>query len=108
MRFPAIALLVFNASCENLIESGTVATEIRIDSRQQIDRTGTIASEISGTTATEIKLNSLARYQRNAWPNITEMGGTMGSELSSHFHCNSSNNVKSKLDLIVKIEQKYN
>jgi hypothetical protein len=82
MRFPAIALLVFNASCENLIESGTVATEIRIDSRQQIDRTGTIASEISGTTATEIKLNSLARYQRNAWPNITEMGGTMGSELS--------------------------
>ena len=43
-----------------------------------------MASEISGTTATEIKLNSLARYQRNTWPNITEMGGTMGSDLSTN------------------------
>jgi len=32
--------------------------------------------------ATEIRLNLLARYQRNAWLNITEMGGTMASELS--------------------------
>jgi len=32
--------------------------------------------------ATEIQLNLLARYQRNARLNITEMGGTMASELS--------------------------
>ena len=33
--------------------------------------------------ATEIQLNSLARYQRNTWPNISEMGGPMTSELST-------------------------
>jgi len=42
-----------------------------------------MASKISGTMATEIQLNLLARYQRNAWLNITEMGGTMASELST-------------------------
>jgi len=43
-----------------------------------------MASKISGTMATEIQLNLLARYQRNAWLNITEMGGTMASELSTY------------------------
>jgi len=67
----------------NLIESGTVASEIRFDSGQEFNQTGTMASKISGTMATEIQLNLLARYQRNAWLNITEMGGTMASELST-------------------------
>jgi glycine hydroxymethyltransferase len=59
-----------------------VASEIRFDSGQKFNQTGTMASKISGTMATEIQLNLLARYQRNAWLNITEMGGTMASELS--------------------------
>jgi len=62
-----------------------------------------MASKISGTMATEIQLNLLARYQRNAWLNITEMGGTMASELSNLEMCQAVN-IQELVVLIVLLE----
>lgn len=59
-----------------------MATEMRSAFRDYLSRVAQWRAKSRGTTATEMLLITLAPYHRNDWHNMTEMAGTMATELS--------------------------
>jgi hypothetical protein len=64
-----------------------MATEMRSAFRDYLSRVAQWRAKSRGTTATEMLLITLAPYHRNDWHNMTEMAGTMATELSSLTFC---------------------
>src|SRR5690606_13657332 len=64
-----------------------MATEMRSAFRDYLSRVAQWRAKSRGTTATETLLITLAPYHRNDWHNMTEMAGTMATELSSRCQC---------------------
>lgn len=60
-----------------------MATEMRSAFRDYLSRVAQWRAKSRGTTATEMLLITLAPYHRNDWHNMTEMAGTMATELSN-------------------------
>src|SRR5690606_26194426 len=60
-----------------------MATEMRSAFRDYLSRVAQWRAKSRGTTATEMLLITLAPYHRNDWHNMTEMAGTMATELST-------------------------
>src|SRR5690606_8144865 len=67
-----------------------MATEMRSAFRDYLSRVAQWRAKSRGTTATEMLLITLAPYHRNDWHNMTEMAGTMATELSTNRACENS------------------